>query len=228
MMTWSTLTPLESASFKSTESDLDGFHDCASFTSPPLISQMMTYFAYPVLGLPAMLAHAFHQLHCFNLTFLANISSLSQLLATGLLFVLTVCWDTLLIILAPAQPAAALPQQCPADLFTETLIPCHQFKNIHVWGCPGYVLDPTLQQGKKLPCWEPRSCQDVFVGYSPVHSSDVTLVHNLQSGSILPQYHVVFDDLFTTIQLLSVSEETNCTWQTRAIYTYELHGKVKS
>ena len=47
--------------------------------------------------------------------------------------------------------------QCPADLFTAALIPRHQLKNIHVWGCPVYVLDPTLQQVNKLPRWEPRS-----------------------------------------------------------------------
>ena len=37
----------------------------------------------------------------------------------------------------------------PADLFTGTQIPRHKLKDIHVWGCPVYVLDPTLQQGKK-------------------------------------------------------------------------------
>ena len=102
--------------------------------------------------------------------------------------------------------------QCPADLFTGALIPRHQLKNIHVWGCPVYVLDPKLQQGKKLPRWEPRSRQGVFVGYSPVHSSDVPLVLNLQSGSISPQYHVVFDDSFSTVQSLSPSEEPPTFW----------------
>ena len=79
--------------------------------------------------------------------------------------------------------------QCPADLFTGALIPRRQLKNIHVWGCPVYALDPTLQQGKKLPHWQPRSRQGIFVGYSPLHSSDVPLVLNLQSGSISPQYN---------------------------------------
>ena len=102
--------------------------------------------------------------------------------------------------------------QCPADLFTRALIPRHQLKNIHVWGCPVYVLDPTLQQGKKLPCWEPRSRQGVFVGYSPFHSSDVPLALNLQTGSISPQYHIVFDDSFSTVQSLSVSEELPTFW----------------
>ena len=80
-----------------------------------------------------------------------------------------------------------------------------------------YVLDPTLQQGKKLPCWEPCLHQGVLVGYSPVHSSDVPLVLNLQTGSISPQYHIVFDDLFSTVQSLSVSEEPPTFWNESGI-----------
>ena len=39
----------------------------------------------------------------------------------------------------------------PVDLFTGTQIPRHKLKYIHIWGCPVYVLDPNLHQGKKLP-----------------------------------------------------------------------------
>jgi hypothetical protein len=37
------------------------------------------------------------------------------------------------------------------------------------------------------------------VGFSLLHSSEVPLVLNLQTGSITPQYHVVFDDHFSTV-----------------------------
>ena len=43
----------------------------------------------------------------------------------------------------------------PADLFSGSQFPCHKLKNVHTWGCPVYVLDTTLQQGKKLPKWQP-------------------------------------------------------------------------
>jgi hypothetical protein len=66
-------------------------------------------------------------------------------------------------------------------------------------GCPVYVLDPDLQAGKKLPRWQPRSRRGVFVGFSSLHSSEVPLVLILQTGSITPQYHVVFDDHFSTV-----------------------------
>ena len=62
----------------------------------------------------------------------------------------------------------------PADLFTGVQVKRHKLKNIHTWGCPVYVLDPKLQQGKKLPRWEPRSRRGIFVGFSPNHSRDVS------------------------------------------------------
>ena len=88
---------------------------------------------------------------------------------------------------------------CPADHFSGSTIPRHRLRDIHVWGCPVYVLDPHLQAGKKLPRWQPRSLRGVFVGFSSLHSSEVPLVLNLQTGSITPQYHVVFDDYFSTV-----------------------------
>ena len=100
----------------------------------------------------------------------------------------------------------------PADLFTGTQIPRHKLRSFHVWGCPVYVLDPTLQQGKKLPRWEPRARRGIFVGYSSVHSSDVPLVLNLHTGHISPQYYVVFDDSFSTVPSLSADDIPPAFW----------------
>lgn len=88
---------------------------------------------------------------------------------------------------------------CPGDFFTGSALPRHRLLAIHVWGCPVYVLDPKLQAGQKLPRWQPRSRRGVFMGFSHLHSSDVPLVLNLQTGSITPQFHVVFDDYFSTV-----------------------------
>ena len=87
----------------------------------------------------------------------------------------------------------------PADLFSGSQFPRHKLKDIHTWGCPVYVLDPTLQQGKKLPKWQPRSRKGVFVGFSSSHGSEVPLVLNPATGHISPQFHVVFDDSFSTV-----------------------------
>ena len=101
---------------------------------------------------------------------------------------------------------------CPADRFLGTVLPRHKFKELHTWGCPVYVLDPKLQQGQKLPRWEPRARRGVFLGYSSVHSSDVPLILNLTTGSISPQYHVVFDDTFSTVISLSLEEDPPEFW----------------
>ena len=102
---------------------------------------------------------------------------------------------------------------CPADLFTGSTVPRHRLRDVHTWGCPVYVLDPTLQAGKKIPRWEPRSRHGVFVGLSMIHSSEVPLVLNLSTGSITPQYHVVFDDRFSTVESISSQETPPTHWE---------------
>ena len=37
------------------------------------------------------------------------------------------------------------------------------------------------------------------MGFSKMHSTQVGLVLNLLTGSISPQFHVVFDDMFSTL-----------------------------
>ena len=65
---------------------------------------------------------------------------------------------------------------CPADFFTGSTVPRNRLLDIHVWGCPVYVLDPELQAGNKLPRWQPRSRRAIFMGFSRIHSSEVPLV----------------------------------------------------
>jgi len=69
----------------------------------------------------------------------------------------------------------------------------------HVWGCPVYVLEAKLQNDQKLPKWNRRDCLGQFVGFSDEHSSMVAYVRHLTTGYISPQFHVVFDDLFETV-----------------------------
>ena len=60
-------------------------------------------------------------------------------------------------------------------------------------------LDPKLQDGKKLPKWQARARRGQYLGTSPDHSSTVGLIHNLRTGFISPQYHVIYDDLFSSV-----------------------------
>jgi hypothetical protein len=87
----------------------------------------------------------------------------------------------------------------PIDLFTRTRFPTHKCNDLQVWGCPTFVLDPRMQDGKKLPRWSPRSRRAQFVGLSKDHASTAPLVLNLDTGHISPQFHCVFDCWFTTV-----------------------------
>ena len=89
--------------------------------------------------------------------------------------------------------------QTPNELFSGNKGPETPLINSHVWGCPAYVLDPKLQDGAKLPKWEPRSRRGVFLGVSSDHSSTVGIIRNRTTGYISPQFHVVYDDFFETV-----------------------------
>ena len=88
----------------------------------------------------------------------------------------------------------------PRELFTgEADVDKLAILRSRVWGCPVFVLDPKLQDGHKLPKWTMRSRQGMYLGSSPKHSSTVGRILNLATGAVTPQYHVVYDELFTTV-----------------------------
>ena len=102
----------------------------------------------------------------------------------------------------------------PDELFSGGKFPSYGFLNsAHVWGCPIYVLDPKLQDGRKLPKWTKRARRGQYLGISPEHSSTVARVRHLTTGNISPQFHVVFDDLFSTVPAAETgpdSVDTSC------------------
>ncbi|KAL7529135.1 hypothetical protein ACHAXR_002811, partial [Thalassiosira sp. AJA248-18] len=87
----------------------------------------------------------------------------------------------------------------PLEIFTKSKSDHADLLRTHVWGCPVFVLDPRLQDGKKIPKWNRRSRMAQFLGFSPEHSSLVGNVRHLQTNFVSPQYHLVYDDLFQTI-----------------------------
>ena len=58
-----------------------------------------------------------------------------------------------------------------------------------------------------IPKLEQRSQVGVYLGYSPSHVINVALVLNLKTGHISPQYHLVFDDGFSTVNSLRTDTE---------------------
>jgi hypothetical protein len=101
----------------------------------------------------------------------------------------------------------------PADIFNGSTVTRHCLFDLHVWGCPVYVLDPQMQQGIKLPRWQPRLRRGVNLGLSLQHSSEVPLVFNLTTGSIDTQYHVVLYDQFTTVSSIEREMDPPSHWE---------------
>ena len=93
----------------------------------------------------------------------------------------------------------------PESIFYGVPIENIPVKSFHTLFCPCYVLDSGLHNAGGIgpPKWEPRSHIRVYLGHSPFHAGNVALVFNPSTGHVSPQYHVVFDDDFTTVQYMN-------------------------
>ena len=87
----------------------------------------------------------------------------------------------------------------PHEVWSQSKSSYTSLLNAQPWGCPTYVLSPRLQDGGKIPKWEPRSRLAQYMGVSPLHASTVGLVLNLRTRKISPQYHLVYDSNFETV-----------------------------
>jgi hypothetical protein len=94
----------------------------------------------------------------------------------------------------------------PDELWTRTKSSHSALLNAHTWGCPVYILEARLQDGMKLPRWNPKARQGQYMGASPLHASTVGLVRNLRTGNISPQFHVVYDEFFETVHATQEQE----------------------
>ena len=70
-----------------------------------------------------------------------------------------------------------------------------------------------------------RSNRGIYLGISPFHSSTVHLVFNPATGSITPQYHLVFDDTFSTA--FSDCQFDPSIWTNLLSYGHELYSTVQ-
>ena len=115
----------------------------------------------------------------------------------------------------------------PLELITKERSDYRDLLRCHVWGCPVFVLEAKLQNDQKLPKWNRRARLGQFVGFSDEHSSLVANVRHLTTNFISPQFHVVFDDLFETVNRTGVDEtivESICSGlfqRERELYTEE-------
>ncbi len=87
----------------------------------------------------------------------------------------------------------------PMEIWSSSKSSYSAITHAQTWGCPVYVLQPKLQDGQKIPKWEPRSRRGQFVGVSALHASSVGLIRNLRTNNISPQFHIVYDSHFETV-----------------------------
>ncbi len=91
--------------------------------------------------------------------------------------------------------------QMPLSILHNVPIENIPVKTFHTLFCPVYMLDSQAQSagGPGPPKWEPCSCIGVYLGHSPFHAGSVALIFNPRTGWVSPQYHVIFNDTFSTI-----------------------------
>ena len=115
----------------------------------------------------------------------------------------------------------------PSDLFASLLhFGNNDLQRLHVFRCPCYVLDAKLQDGKKVPKWSRRSRRAIYLGVSKVHSSTVHMVLNIDTGKVSPQFHLIFDDTFSTVY--SDGQFDPDVWDSLVTSNLELHHDASS
>ena len=57
-----------------------------------------------------------------------------------------------------------------------------------------------LANGKHLPKWTPKSHLGMYMGSSPSYSEMVARILSLETGYISAQYHVVYNEVFSSVQ----------------------------
>lgn len=67
------------------------------------------------------------------------------------------------------------------------------------FGCPAYLLDRRLQEGKKINKWAYRNQVGIYLGRSPSYSRNVALTLNRDTGHVSPQFHLKLDTTFESI-----------------------------
>ena len=102
-------------------------------------------------------------------------------------------------------------RRTPEQIFTSTKVQSNS-KHWHTFGCPVYVLDSDLQTGKPFHKWRERSRIGIYLGRSPHHARNVGLVLDRETGLVSPQFHLVYDSSFSSIQ----GTEGESLWQLKA------------
>jgi hypothetical protein len=108
--------------------------------------------------------------------------------------------------------------RCQIEVFSHGQIKAKPRKSQH-FGCPVYVLQSALQQGKSIQKWEERSHVRVYIGWSPFHARSIALILNITTGCVSPQFHVQFDPRYQTISPHLGGRQPISKWQSICGFT---------
>jgi len=109
----------------------------------------------------------------------------------------------------------------PWELFTGEAS-TRALHDYHVFGSPVYVLHKALQDHPgSAPKWQSRCWQGVYLGHSSQHAGNVALVFNSTTQHVTPQFHLSFDDSFSSV--VGTAEHRDLTIETILQHTAWLH-----
>jgi Reverse transcriptase (RNA-dependent DNA polymerase) len=86
----------------------------------------------------------------------------------------------------------------PLETFSNSKIR-PKLKHFHPFGCPVYRVNNEIQAGNNHPKWLSRAKPVVYLGSSPRHARSVSLVLDLETAHVSPQFHLRYDNLFETV-----------------------------
>jgi hypothetical protein len=89
-------------------------------------------------------------------------------------------------------------QLSPIEIFLNSNVR-PKLKHFHPIGCPADCVGNSIQSGKNYPKWLEQSKPVVYLGSSPQHARSVSLVLDLQTAHVSPQFHLRYDNLFETV-----------------------------
>ena len=89
-----------------------------------------------------------------------------------------------------------------------------KFKRNHLFGCPVFSLQRLLTGGGGGICkWEPRAWLGINLGSSPRHAGYLSLIINLQTLMVYPQFYINYDDYFDTLRPTTRNPPTYYNWK---------------
>ena len=107
-------------------------------------------------------------------------------------------------------------KRTPDEIFFSTPVSSNP-KNWRHPFCPVYVLHKSLASGRHLSKWSDRARVGLYLGPSPQHARNVSLVLDIRTGLVSPQFHIKFDTNFDTIKELYKEQQNHVSeWQLRA------------